>query len=247
MRHGSLFSGIGGFDLAAEWMGWENVFQCENNKFCQKVLKQHWPNVKLYDSIENEDFTKWRGKIDVISGGDPCQPSSVAGKRKGRNDDRFLWPQYKRVVSEVRPSFVVNENVRGTVSNGILDEKISDLEALGYAWWPPLIIPASAVGADHKRERIWLIAYSASNRLERDMPETCVQAVHDLPPEALVAWNVPGNKFSEWKKLMASPGVLGVSDGFPNRTHRIKGLGNAVVPQVVYQIFKAIEQYEANH
>ena len=135
MRHGSLFSGIGGFDLAAEWMGWENVFHCEWNEFGQKVLKHYWPNAKSYGDIKQTDFNIWRGRIDVLSGGFPCQPYSMAGKRLGKEDDRHLWPEMLRAIREIQPRWIVGENVRGIISWGgglVFDEVQSELEAEGY-------------------------------------------------------------------------------------------------------------------
>lgn len=101
--HASLFSGIGGFDLAAEWVGWKNVFHCEINEFCAQILKYHFPNADHYEDIKTTDFTKWRGKINVLSGGFPCQPFSLAGRRKGAEDDRYLWPQMLRAIQEIKP------------------------------------------------------------------------------------------------------------------------------------------------
>ena len=118
MRHGSLFSGIGGFDLAAEWMGWENVFQCEKEEFCQRVLRFYWPKARLYGDVRKFDATIFRGTIDVLSGGFPCQPFSVAGKRRGTSDDRYLWPEMCRIINEVRPHWVVGENVLGLLNWG---------------------------------------------------------------------------------------------------------------------------------
>ena len=165
MRHGSLFSGIGGFDLAEEWMGWENVFHCEWNEFGKKVLKHYWPNAESFDDITKTDFTKYEGEIDIISGGFPCQPYSSAGKRKGKEDERHLWPEMLRTIREIKPSFVVGENVRGLTNwNGgmVFDEVCAELEALGYQV-APIIIPACGLGAPHKRERIWFVAYSNGN------------------------------------------------------------------------------------
>lgn len=118
MTHGSLFSGIGGFDLAAEWMGWGNRFHCEWNPFGQKVLKHHFPNSDSYSDITKTDFTKYEGQIDIITGGFPCQPYSTAGLRKGKADERHLFPEMLRVIEEVKPRWVIGENVRGLVSWG---------------------------------------------------------------------------------------------------------------------------------
>jgi len=115
MRHGSLFSGIGGFDLAAEWMGWENVFHCEWNTFGQKVLHHYWPNAEQFTDITKSDFTKYANTIDILTGGFPCQPYSSAGKRLGKEDERHLWPEMLRCIREVKPRWVVGENVLGLV------------------------------------------------------------------------------------------------------------------------------------
>ena len=166
MKHASLFSGIGGFDLAAEWMGWENMFHCEWNEFGQKILKYYWANAVSYGDIKKTDFTIWRGKIDILSGGFPCQPYSTAGKRLGKEDERHLWPEMLRAIREIQPSWVVGENVLGLVNwNGglVFDEVQSDLEAQGYEV-QPFILPACAVNAPHRRDRVWFIAFKNSNR-----------------------------------------------------------------------------------
>jgi DNA (cytosine-5)-methyltransferase 1 len=162
MTHGSLFSGIGGFDLAAEWMGWQNIFHCEIGEFPRKILKHHFPNSICYEDIKKTDFTKHRGQIDIISGGFPCQPYSNAGKRRGKEDDRHLWPEMCRVIREVQPRFVVGENVAGLLSwnNGmVFHEIITDLENEGYET-QAFLIPACATNAPHRRDRIWFVAYS---------------------------------------------------------------------------------------
>ena len=161
MTHASLFSGIGGFDLAAEWMGWQNVFNCEIDPFCRKVLAYHFPDAKQYEDIKTTDFTIHRGHIDVLTGGFPCQPFSLAGKRKGANDDRYLWPEMLRAIREIRPRWVVGENVLGIVnwSDGMVFEQVqADLEAAGYEV-QPFLIPACAVDAPHRRDRVWFVAH----------------------------------------------------------------------------------------
>jgi len=166
MKHGSLFSGIGGFDLAAEWMGWENIFHCEWNEFGKQILKYYWPKSISYDDITKTDFTKHRGAIDILTGGFPCQPYSMAGKRKGKEDERHLWPEMLRAIREIQPTWVVGENVSGLVNwNGgmVFDEVQADLEAEGYEV-TPFLLPACGVNAPHKRERVWFIAYSVNNR-----------------------------------------------------------------------------------
>ena len=160
MNHGSLFSGIGGFDLAAEWMGWDNKFHCDINPFSRKVCKHYWPNAESYDNIKTTDFTIWRGHIDVLSGGFPCQPFSTAGRRLGTEDERHLWPEMCRAIREIRPRYVVGENVRGLLSwSGglVLDEVYADLESEGYEV-QTFVLPAISVNAPHKRDRVWIVA-----------------------------------------------------------------------------------------
>jgi DNA-cytosine methyltransferase len=162
MKHGSLFSGIGGFDLAADWMGWENIFHCEISEFPRKILNHYWPNAECHEDIKKTDFTKYRGTVDIISGGFPCQPYSAAGKRLGKEDDRHLWPEMLRVIREVKPQWVVGENVRGLLNwNGgmVFHEVCSDLENIGYEV-QAFIIPASGINAPHQRERLWIVANS---------------------------------------------------------------------------------------
>ena len=162
MRHGSLFSGIGGFDLAAEWMGWENVFHCEWNDFGKKVLNYYWPNAISYDDITKTDFTIHRGNIDILTGGFPCQPFSAAGKRKGTSDDRHLWPEMLRAIREIKPTWIVGENVSGIISwdGGLVFEQVQiDLEAEGYEV-QAVVLPACGVNAPHRRDRVWFVAYS---------------------------------------------------------------------------------------
>ena len=163
--HGSLFSGIGGFDLAAEWMGWENKFHCEWNEFGQRVLKYYWPQSESYGDITKTDFTIWRNRIDILTGGFPCQPYSMAGKRLGTEDNRHLWPEMLRAIREIQPRYVVGENVYGLINwNGglVFDEVQADLENEGYQI-QPVILPACSKNAPHKRERIWFVAYSNSS------------------------------------------------------------------------------------
>lgn len=161
MTHASLFSGIGGFDLAAEWLGWDNVFNCEIDEFCTKVLNYHFPYAIHYGDITSTDFTVHRGEIDVLTGGFPCQPFSLAGARRGSEDDRFLWPQMFRAICEISPRWVVAENVRGilTQQGGVVFERVcSDLENAGYEC-QAFLIPACSVEAPHHRERVWFVAH----------------------------------------------------------------------------------------
>lgn len=171
MKHISLFSGIGGFDLAAEWIGWQNIASCEINPFCNKVLAHHWPDAYHHNDIHtltfdllNEEISKkypeWQSDDIILTGGFPCQPYSQAGKRLGKEDSRHLWPEMLRVIREVRPKYIVGENVSGLVnwSDGLVFEEVQvDLENEGYEV-QAFILPACAVDAPHRRDRVWFIA-----------------------------------------------------------------------------------------
>jgi DNA (cytosine-5)-methyltransferase 1 len=290
MRHGSLFSGIGGFDLAAEWMGWENVFHCEWNTFGQKVLHHYWPNAEQYTDITKSDFTKYANTIDILTGGFPCQPYSSAGKRLGKEDDRHLWPQMLRAIKEIAPRWVVGENVRGLINwNGgmVFEEVCADLENLGYQV-TSFLIPACATNAPHKRERIWIVAHNKINGFEkakgvnqwqkhqqknwdniRDTSDTngrsrdvtyteCIRPLlRDSKKKRKIQSGFKSKtlySISKWETFPTVPPVCVRNDGISDRldsitfskwrNESIKAGGNAIVPQVVYQIFKTIEQYE---
>lgn len=173
MRHGSLFSGIGGFDLAAHWMGWQNVFTCEKDAFCQQVLHHHFPESDSYGDIRDLPAADYAGRIDIITGGVPCQPYSNAGKREGRTDDRYLWPEFVRVIRTVRPTWIVAENVRGFTNiegGGIFGQVLSELEDAGYETFPALL-PAAGWNAPHRRDRIWIIAHRNDGFCEQSNKE----------------------------------------------------------------------------
>ena len=179
LTHGSLFSGIGGFDLAAEWMGWENIFHCEWNEFGQRVLKYYWPKAISYEDITKTDFSIHRGKIDILTGGFPCQPYSSAGKRLGSEDDRHLWTKMLRAIREIKPRYIVGENVYGLTNwNGglVFNEVQTDLENEGYKV-QPCILPACAVNAPHRRDRVWFVAYS--NERTKRSPRTSGETESD--------------------------------------------------------------------
>ncbi len=173
MKHIGLFEGIGGFSLAARWMGWETIAWCEWNEFGQKVLKHHFPKAQPHGDITKTDFTIYRGQCDIVTGGFPCQPYSLAGKRKGKADDRHLWPEMLRAIREIQPRWVVGENVFGLVNwDGglVFNEVQAELEAAGYEVFP-YVLPACAVNAPHRRDRIWFVAYSNSARLQKARSE----------------------------------------------------------------------------
>lgn len=202
--HASLFSGIGGFDLAARWMGWDNTFHCEINPFCLKVLRHHFKESESYEDIIQTDFRKWKGKVDVLSGGFPCQPFSLAGQRRGAEDNRYLLPQMLRAIREIKPTWVVGENVAGILTmvqpgtqveverstslfgegytvqehrqQYVIETICRDLEQEGYSV-QPLLIPACSVGAPHRRDRIWFVANRADAGIE-GMQQGWTDGVH---------------------------------------------------------------------
>lgn len=199
IRHASLFSGIGAPELAAFWLGWQNVFHCEISDFCNTVLNYWYSNSIGYENIKTTDFSKWQGRIDILTGGFPCQPFSSAGQRLGADDDRYLWPEMLRAIRQIQPSFVIGENVAGILSmvqpceavkvgstTSLFDENdhiyrkrqqfvvetvCADLEREGYAV-QPFVIPACAVGAPHKRDRVWFIA-------RRNVPTSSPDSLHE--------------------------------------------------------------------
>ena len=359
MKHLDLFAGIGGFSLAARWMGWETVAQVEWDGWCQKVLAKNLPDALRFGDIvefnkmlqngkittdtglfgqkigkeqttgikqyceeidsntdragihqEEKHTTKERinalgtiernremaihlGRIDIITGGFPCQPFSHAGKRKGTSDNRWLWPAMLTTIRILKPRFVVGENVAGLVSmeNGkTLDRILSDLENEGYTV-ESFIIPACAVGAWHRRDRIWITAYAntpgnavagqnrESNQTKRagktfdesirggQFPTIQYEGLDDISRDVANSNNKRlqrgqetgnirrirknGNKLFERHSELtggtywfSEPELGRVANGIPNRVDRLKGLGNAIVPQVIFEIFRAIEQYD---
>lgn len=363
MRHASLFSSFGAADLAACWMGWENAFWCETDSFCRTVLSYWFPKSQKYGNIKETDFTPWRGKIDILTGGFPCQPFSLAGQRKGADDDRYLWPEMLRAIREIRPTWVIGENVAGILSmvqpggeteverqaslfeetdkETVLEQEFSvetvcrDLEQEGYSV-QPVLIPACAVEAPHRRDRVFFIAYRSNPRPESLRPER-ENKVHksgttsnpDRPrlqaqgtgqqttgiagsrPQGVIAnpnsqrseqvqqaiqskqperdginspcrkWNVTDahgermegpvrawNRFTQpanlcrerpWANFPAQSPVCRGNDGLPFdvvrlalppskwREGAVKGYGNTIVPQVMLEIFKAIETSTFHH
>jgi DNA (cytosine-5)-methyltransferase 1 len=315
--HASLFSGIGGFDLAAEWMGWDNLFHCEWNPFGQRVLKHHFPNSISYNDITKTDFSIHNGSVDILTGGFPCQPYSTAGKRLGKADERHLFPHMLRCIKEVKPRWIIGENVRGLVNwNGglVFNEVYNDLEREGYEV-QSFLIPAAGVNAPHQRYRIWFIAYSNDKRRSSrfgqvqsengeiyqrndnaEFSNTSNKYASNSDSRGLErtkekGWNgeyvkwesefgiiansntsriykqynsAESNKSEEFSRSSferrdfsrfptKSP-ICGGDDGIPReldsitfskwRNESIKAYGNAIVPQVAHQIFKAIEEFE---
>lgn len=287
-----LFSGIGGFSLGLERTGgFETVAFCEIEKFPRRVLAKHWPEVPCHEDVRKLRGTDI-GSVDVICGGYPCQPFSTAGQRRGEKDDRHLWPEFSRLVAELRPTWVIGENVAGHISMG-LDDVLSDLEGQGYAC-RTFVIPACALSAHHRRDRTWVVAYASDvlqpRKLdagavgstpagsesgdqcegqaphgERFRPEFSAGASHvdhamcarlpqrDVATNASQAqtgkqsWRKPfrRNAAPGWQYWLTEPTVGRVAHGVPNRVDRLKGLGNAVVPQIPELIGYAILEAEA--
>lgn len=234
MTHASLFSGIGGFDLAAEWAAWTNAFNCEIDPLCRRILKYHFPDAEQYADIRTTDFTIWRGRIDVLTGGFPCQPFSLAGKRKGTEDDRYLWPEMLRVIRTVRPRWIVGENVFGIVnwSEGVVFEQVcSDLEAAGYAV-QPYIIPACGVGAPHRRDRCWFVAHRADAGIEAMRARQDGVYAAGVAPDA----DDDGQPAPEVGQVMGTGNVCvapGQNKAGQSAGHPVPGTGNAADTQGV--------------
>lgn len=267
---GSLFSGIDGLALGFEWAGFSTLWQVENDPKCIEVLEKHWPEVRRERDIYDTDFTKL-ARVDCIVGGFPCQPFSHAGRRTGEDDHRYLWPQMLRAIREQRPTFVVAENVYGlvTIDSGLVLETVYlDLEALGYEVAPPVVFPAAAVGAYHRRDRVWICAHArpgtgrpehAQQQEERPQDHEAIRrgAGEDVahPERGLVQ-----GRGSEGERVSAASGgevrvggggghsdlwetepeVGRVVDGVPPDVDALKQLGNSVVPQAAYQVALAL-------
>lgn len=269
LTHLSLFSGIGGLDLAAEWAGFTTVGQCEFADYPTKVLEKHWPDVPRWRDVRTltkESFYERTGlrTVDVLSGGFPCQPFSVAGKQKGKGDDRYLWPEMLRVITELRPRCVVGENVPGIIKIAA-GQVVKDLERAGYH----VVVfnfEAAAVGAWHRRSRVFFtgladVADADGSGLQgRKQPETpdaaegageqpsrapageCSEAVYGAMCSGCAGdarWG-QSQELADGRCWAAEPDVGRVAHGIPARVDRIKCLGNAVVPQQAYPIFKAL-------
>lgn len=276
LTHLSLFSGIGGLDLSAEWAGFKTVGQCEYANYPYKVLCEHWADIPKWRNIcefTAEDFRKRTGleTVDCISGGFPCQPHSLAGKRKASCDERDLWPEMRRVIGEIKPRWVVGENVRGLLSseNGRFFRGIlRDFAQMGYdVGWG--VISAAEVGAIHRRERIAIIARN-TNRDESSTKQK-IQEWEKTQSNGIITDNYKvglqrrlsekefEKAYEQFERIclhllrradtqyISESAILRKSDGVSNRVDRTKALGNAVVPQQFYPVFKAIYEIEVNN
>lgn len=273
--HVSLFSGIGGIDLASEWAGFETVLQVEKDEFCQQILTKQWPDVPRMEDVRDVTAESVRQTVGergirptLVSGGFPCQPFSSAGKRLGQKDDRDLWPQMFRIIQELRPDWILGENVANFTNMG-LDRTISDLEGEGYTV-RPFEIPAVAVQAPHQRMRVFIVANAErSGSEERNLSEITNRpgsrgwrSDAPNPPyspgkrnngDGIERRNIrtremqPGGRSgeaSEGKWQLSESPVCGADDGIPDRVDRLKALGNAVVPQQVYGILRGIAEID---
>jgi len=351
MTHASIFSGIGGPEVAAEMLGWDNLFHCEINPFGRKILDYWFPNSKSYEDVTKTEFTEWRGKINVLTAGFPCQPFSLAGQRRGEKDDRYLWPYVYKCIGEIQPDWIVAENVAGILTmveqgevtevekertlfnedNPVhryecrgtftLERICKDLETHGYSV-QPVLIPACAVGAPHRRDRVYIIGHrntapyssdsgSESVRQERQDKIHRLGSSADPKVEQSERFGPEQSEISEQKKIELGGGscencskwvsadachtglqeegselettgarrcdiregewyevgerwkcfptvspVHRGNDGLPFdvddlaipfgkwRTESLKAYGNAIVPQVMYEIFRAIQIVE---
>lgn len=297
MKHLDLFSGIGGFALAVDTV-WheeknEHIF-CDNDKFCQAVLKKHWPESPIYGDIRTLTYADFRQsnagneskskrkthpelsaetRIDILTGGFPCQPFSLAGRRQGTQDDRFLWPEMFRVIRDFKPPWVIAENVRGLLTQGgglVFEQVCADLESIGYEV-QPIIIPAVAVNAPHRRDRVWFIANRKNNKRrtgqiskiqetigtsghnkssgnDRNASNSNPRGVqrHERKSTEKRPASRSGPSWNEnWIKIATE--LCRVDDGLSkrlDRNPRLTALGNAIVPQVAEEILKAIKEIE---
>lgn len=267
MKLGSLFSGGGLGDLGFMAAGMDIAWQVEIDEYCQKILALRFPESEKYRDIKNIKGTA-HAKVDILTGGFPCQPFSVAGKQKGKEDNRYLWPEMLRVIKECRPRWVVGENVPGII-NMALDTVCSDLEAEGYEVWP-IVFPSHALGAWHKRDRLWIVGYSKHDGLSkpevrRSMYEPSISKEQDEGIKSkragLLSENVANSsdarfkRVCEWKNKAiksfvfgeywkSEPAVGRVANGITDRVHRLKMLGNGQVPACTYVIGKMIMEIE---
>ena len=230
---GSLFSGIGGLDLGLERAGMRLIWHSEIDPYATRVLAKHWPEVPNYGDIK---LIRWNDvePPDVLCGGYPCQPFSTAGYRRGEHDPRHLWPWVRDAISELRPKYAILENVRGHLTMGGA-AVIGDLATIGYdAEWD--IVPASSVGAPHRRDRLFIVAYP-SGRYGRDQEPYGLRSVFGQAPEPREPAR-HGRPDDHWWET--EPDVDRVAHGVPARVDRLRGLGNAVVPQVAEYVGRRV-------
>tara|TARA_Y100000289_G_scaffold65680_1_gene79835 strand:+ start:998 stop:1849 length:852 start_codon:yes stop_codon:yes gene_type:complete len=276
LKHVDIFSGIGGFPLGFEWAGLsEPSMFCEIDPWCRQVLRKHWPTVPITNDVKElaNDPEKLVPDCDILTGGYPCQPFSVAGKQKAHEDDRHLWPYLYQIITRKRPTYAVLENVYGHIGLG-LDTVLLDLEAEGYST-RTFVVPACSVNAPHRRDRLWIVAYSDGKGLEgrkdsRDSEEegqinneqstrcsdrttvansdsqrgSCRSTWREDAEDVGQSSRGEGNHRSRVEAWESEPNVGRVANGIPKRVDRLRGLGNAIVPQIAMQIGLTIKEME---
>ena len=286
LRHLDLFSGIGGFALGLQRTGgFQTIGFCEIDPFCQKVLRKHWPDVPIHEDVRSINADGFRGTVDIITGGFPCQPWSVAGSQKGHQDDRDLWPEMVALIEDIQPQWVIGENVRGFINEPLgLQRSLTDLEGIGYQA-VTFVIPAAACGAPHKRDRCWIVAHTRhGSRWDIGSAETGQDAQAERTPHhnqtarpsgepspvadtdsqrgcgRVARWQdaedagqpprgeVTGRRHSLMRLDRMADGLSAwmdepcprVATAQKQRAARLKGLGNAVIPQIPEMIGYAI-------
>ena len=294
VTHLDLFSGIGGFAIAAQNCGYTTIGFCEKEPYAQQILKERFGAVladadsgngngraesrdgragrtaircpRIHPNIFTLNGADYAG-VDLLTGGFPCQPFSVAGKRRGAADDRAIWPEMLRVIQEARPTWIIGENVAGIVTME-LDNILSDLESLDYSAWP-LVIPACAVDARHRRDRVWIVGrFNGRARRADECGNTSREEIGDRAHSSMVAnsngdgleagsnngilcdeanntrdsghtgpGRLPQRKSAVW---LTEPELGRVAHGIPHRAHRLRGLGNSICPPVAEEIIREI-------
>lgn len=256
LKHLDLFSGIGGFALAVKWVGGiETVAFSEIDPFCCKVLEKNFPGIKNYGDVRNvTEKEAW-----LVTGGFPCQPFSVAGRKRGKNDDRYIWPEMFRVIQQTKPTWIICENAFNFV-NMELEQTLIDLESEGYET-QTFVIPAVGVEAPHRRSRVWVVGHTCCCRFSgqhrwwsEQKPTDGCENVANTNIKGLEGWKeywkskeelltrkVSGSKPAIWKP---EPELGRVANGIPNRVDRLKGLGNSIVPQLAQVLIQTIKDIE---
>lgn len=260
--HLDLFSGIGGFALACRWAGVQTIGFAEIEPYPCRVLAKNFPGVTNYGDIRNVPGHDTTGPVWLLTGGFPCQPFSVAGQQRGKGDDRYLWPEMAACIERARPAWVLAENVPGIIGME-LDTVLFDLEALGYTAWP-VVVPAVAVDAPHRRDRVWIVAHDDRSRRvgprsdsaesnarpdrRHDTAGICADVAHANGHNGHgrggnvqvgrfgFTESTPGDGDTSGNQWQPEPELGRVAHGIPRRVDRLRGLGEAIVPQVAYEL-----------
>lgn len=249
-----LFSGIGGFSLAAHWIGWETALFCEKEPFCRDVLKKNFPNVPIHDDINTltkERFLQlvpdYNANESILTAGFPCQPFSRTGKKKGKSDERYLWPTLMEVIQSVCPRFFLLENVDdlAKMENGsILEGIYADMEGEGYEVHPSVILPDASVEAWHRRDRIWIFGNKKTNTNDHKIRTQGIRK-EKIQRQRRISRSKNVRIHEAWRRSpdLFAPILCGSNDGVPDRVDRTKALGNSIVPQVAFEIFVVLKKF----